>query len=338
MTGPDELADDGLRHPPPDDGVGPARGSTGAGRLHPALLLPVGALVWWLVGFLPWLTRSQASVGGSTTGTGWLALPLRTSSLGLLVVCATVGSVLAGVASLLARRPGVGAALGGAGVLLAALLAVAQSSSTLGRGGSSFDADAGVLAGLVVVVLAVSVVGWAIGVTSVLGRPGTGRPGLAVALAVVAGVGPAWFGALTRTGSSEALLWIGALLLVVALVAAGARPPARLAWWPLVLVVAWFVGPAVTASAYLEQLLRPGSGLDAARVVDALAAAVDVFQAAASPSNRQLVPWVVAVPVALVVAVALARRQSTTGESWPGLESAPDGTGDRPGRRREDPR
>jgi hypothetical protein len=94
-------------------------------------------------------------------------------------------------------------------------------------------------------------------------------------------------------------------VLALALVVVGLRPPVRAVWWPLVLLPAWFAGPALTATAYLEPLLRPGAGLPDT-LPDSLAGARQVFWAAASTDARDLAPWVTAVVAGLVVSAALA--------------------------------
>ena len=113
--------------------------------------------------------------------------------------------------------------------------------------------------------------------------------------------------------------WLGtALLLVVALVLVGARPLSRLLWWPVVVLGAWLVSPALTAVGYLEQLLRPGYGLPAT-LPDALAAAWEVLGLALLPEQRDLLPWLAAIAVAAVLVVVLPRLRPPTapGEDRP---------------------
>jgi hypothetical protein len=103
---------------------------------------------------------------------------------------------------------------------------------------------------------------------------------------------------------------LGGAVLAGALVVVGVRPPARLAWWPVIVAVAWFAQPVQTATVYLEPLLRPGAGLPGT-LPDSLAGAWQVFGLALSPGNRWLVPWVLAVVVAVVVSVVRARPSAT---------------------------
>ncbi|MGY1686055.1 hypothetical protein ACI8AK_10735 [Geodermatophilus sp. SYSU D00867] len=106
------------------------------------------------------------------------------------------------------------------------------------------------------------------------------------------------------SGLGTALVWLQALLLATALVVVGVRPGARLVLWPVVVLVAWLVGPALTAVAWWEPLLRPGTGLPRT-LGDALAGAWQVFGLAASPLGRDRGPWVAAVVLAVFVAVLL---------------------------------
>jgi hypothetical protein len=144
-----------------------------------------------------------------------------------------------------------------------------------------------------------------------------GRPGAGIGLGALSGVVPFWVGALAIavidavaplgvTGGLGWLNWCGAAVLALALVVVAVHPPARLAWWPVVLVVAWFVGPALTAAGYIEVYLRSGGGVP--RVLpEALAATWQVFGQASLPGNRYLLPWVVALTGAAVMAVVRAR-------------------------------
>ncbi|MGY1689695.1 hypothetical protein [Geodermatophilus sp. SYSU D01105] len=268
-------------------------------------LVPVAALAWWVVGYLPWLLDG---VGRAAP----LALPLRAALLTALVLGAVAGGVLAGLAGLLARPGSGGRALlaTGCGTALAVVVCLTQSVAWAGRG-SGFDADQRVLTALSAVVVGTTLLAWGLGSLAVLGRPGAG-----VALGVVAGVLPGWLTsvvlavlplqALSTVGTLA--VWGQAAALAGALVAAGVRPPARLALWPVVLLVAWFVGPALTAVTYLEPSLRPGVGLPRG-LGDALAGAEQVFWLSASPLVRQLLPWVVAVVGAVFLAVLLAGRR-----------------------------
>ncbi|MGY1707171.1 hypothetical protein ACI79C_21635 [Geodermatophilus sp. SYSU D00697] len=284
----------------------PAPAAVRRGRRLPArALVPVAALAWWVIGYLPWLLDGAGRAAP-------LALPLRAALLTALVLGAVAGGVLAGLTGLLARPGSRGRALlaTGCGTALAVTVCLTQSVASAGRG-SGTDADQRVLTALCAVVVGITLLAWGLGSLAVVGRPGVG-----VALGVVAGVLPGWltsvvwavlpFEALTTAGTLG--VWLQAAALGGALVVVGAQPPARLALWPGVLLVAWFVGPALTAVTYLEPHLRPGAGLSRG-LGDALTGAGQVFWLSASPLARQLLPWVVAVVGAVFLAVLLAGRR-----------------------------
>ena len=303
-TGPAPVA------PPP-----PAR----SGRLPAIALLPLAAAVWWVGGHLWWLlTLAARGDQGDAT-----VLPLDASALSGLVLGGLVGGIGAGLLARLADRRGRGLAATGGGVAVAVALTLAQSSATVrDAAAGSFAADPVVLTGLTAVVVGAAAAGWFVGSCALLGAGG-----LAVAVAVLAGLTPSWLSsvALAVTGP-EALTdvgrlssWTGAAVLVLALVLTGLRPPVRLLWWPVAAAAAWFVGPALTATAYLEPLLRPGAGLPDT-LFDSLSGAWRVFELASSPSARDLVPWTAAVVAALVVSAALAAR--TAGSPGPAEQPA----------------
>ncbi|MGY1847106.1 hypothetical protein [Blastococcus sp. SYSU DS1021] len=275
-------------------------------------LVPLAAAVWWVGGYLFWLLDGlrMVPVGART------ALPLLPSMIGALVLGALVGGVAAGLLARAAERRAAGVPATAAGMALAVGLALVSTASTLRTNApDTFETDPAVVGGLSVVVVLVSAAGWALGAPAALGAAGA-APGLAVlagaaswwvAQVVLALVGVGGAGALGRLGS-----WLGAALLGTALVVVGARPVARLAWWPAVVLLAWFVAPALTAVSYLEQLLRPGAGLPAT-LPDALDAAWHVFGLASLPANRDLVPWLAAIAGAAAVAVVLPRLRPPAG-------------------------
>ncbi|NEK58473.1 hypothetical protein GCU56_11370 [Geodermatophilus sabuli] len=273
-------------------------------RLPSWALVPVSALVFWVCGFLPWLLEGAGRAAP-------LALPLRAGSLTLLVLGAAVGGVLGGLTGLLGRSGRRARALlaTGAGTGLALLATLGQSVAAAGRG-SGFDADSRVLVGLCAVAVATTALAWAAGSLALAGRPGAG-----VALGLLAGVLPGWLSSLLPSAllsggfGGTALAWVQAAALAGALVAVGVRPAARLGWWPLVVLVAWSVGPVLTAVGYLEPSLRPGAGLPRG-LGDALSGAWQVLWLSASPLVRHLAPWVAAVVVAAFVSVLLAGRRS----------------------------
>lgn len=269
---------------PPPRPAAPAR----SGPLPALALLPLAAAAWWVGGFLWWLLASarRGDAGGET------ALPFAASSLSGLVLGGLAGGVAAGLLARLTDRRGRGLAAPAGGVALAVLVTLVQSSAAVREAAAgTFAADPVVLTGLTAVTVGAAAAGWGAGSLALLGRGG-----LAPALGVLAGLTPSWVSSVVFavTGPEaapavgRAATWSGAALLALALVVAGLRPPARLLWWPPVVGLAWFAGPALTATAYLEPVLRPGAGLPGT-LVDALSGAWQVFGLAAGPGARPMI-------------------------------------------------
>lgn len=291
-----------------------------AQRVPSAALMPLAAMVWWGVGYLPWITTGLGSPlsgseppGGAGVGGARLAVPLTASSMSQLVLGALVGGVVAGMLGLVARpghrlRAAV-ATLTGVGVAVTVTGGQAVlAAHTSAPGG--FAADRRVLAGLCVVLALTALVGWMFGACATLGRAGTG-----IALAVLAGATPQWlsssltqlidtspFGQLDARGTT--MVWLGGAILAVALAVIGVRPPSRLMWWPVALLVAWTVSPVLTAVSYLEQLIRPGSGLPRF-LGDAVQGDVQVLSSAALLGARSLAPWVAAIAIGICLALTV---------------------------------
>jgi hypothetical protein len=283
-------------------------------RLPMWALLPPAAVVWWLVGFLPWILDSllwPATVPGAPTGT-LPAIPLLAGQLGVLVLGGLTGGIAAGLLCLTqprARRPKA-AAFTVAGLALGVFVVLLQAASSL-RDASGIDGDSRALVGLSAVTVVAAAIGWFLGSAAVFGRPGGG-----VALGGLSAVVPGWLSSLGFVfvdrsqdyvvGPTWAWFtwWVGAAVLALATV--GGRPLSRLAWWPLILLLAWFIGPALTAAGYVEAYLRGGTGVPQL-LADALAAAWQVFGQASLPTNRSLLPWLFAILVAAGVAFALPR-------------------------------
>jgi hypothetical protein len=280
------------------------------------LLVPIAAAAWWLVGFLPWVIDLLGSNILTANGYGRAALPLLSgSSVFELVISAGVGGVLAGLVGLLGRGRGwARTAAVVTGVVIVLALAVAQSRAALDGSqlGGGQTTDARLTGGLGLLVVGVTLLGLALGVASLLGRPG-----LAMAVAALAGALPLWVASLVDVVSDAALRhgtvlalsrWSGAVLLVVALVVAGMRPVVRLLWWPAAVLLAWIVQPSTTAAGYLGMSLSRGPrSPDAVR--EYASAAWQVWRQAIEPGARPLAPWVVAVVVAAALCWVLERRR-----------------------------
>lgn len=285
-------------------------------QLPTLALIPLAAVAWWIVGFLPWVAGGfGSSAFRQTSGLTirWLAIPMFTGDIGGLVLGAGTGGLLVGLVALLGRdgplRSAVGATAGG---LVGMIIVLIVTRAQLGDGNSAqgFSTDSRVVNGLTLVVIVMTAIGTLVGLLGL-----TGSLGLGVALAGLAGAAGVWtVKVLLAVGPNDAGAyrgftdvghWTGAALLALALVTLGARPTGRLAAWPVAVLLAWFVAPTVTASSYIQVLLRPGYGLPD-QLGDTISAAAQVWRSASSPGERSLTPWIAAV---LVAAAIVAARQ-----------------------------
>ncbi|KQV76835.1 hypothetical protein ASC61_18530 [Aeromicrobium sp. Root344] len=274
-------------------------------------LVPIAALVWWLAGFLPWLLNGAGRDVLSEGGVGFLLLPpLMSGGVSQLVLGAGVGGVAAGLTSLLsdgsrALRAGACAA----GVAVALLVTLLQTRN--GVSDTAFDSR--VTNGLTVVVVVTTIVGLGLGLLSLVGRGGLG-----FAVGALAGATPYWvmtvfmaFQFVDTTGRLEVAHrvseWSGAVVLAGALLCVGLVPGVRAVAWVGIVLLAWFIGPTITAAGYMEVFLRPGMGV-ADRWGDQLSATADVWRTAASLDARSLAPWAAPIVVAAAAATWLALR------------------------------
>ncbi len=296
----------------------PCTGESAGRRGLPAFALaPLAALVWWGVGFLPWIVDLVGDNILSTNGFSRSAVPLLSgSSAGGLVVSAGLGGVLAGLLVLLGRgRTWWSVTAVTLGTTIAMIVALAQSRAAL-RGGpqSTSPVDGRMLDGLAAIVVVMTFVGLVIGLLALAGPPGRG-----IALAGVAGLVPMWAYTLATAVTSEVMShadvvapvtrWLGAALLVLALVVIGVAPVVRLLWWVPAIALAWIAAPSVTAADYLGTSLTRGPR-SAEAVREYVSASWQVWRQAAEPGQRPLTPWIVAIALALVVSLLLGRRGS----------------------------
>lgn len=162
--------------------------------------------------------------------------------------------------------------------------------------------------------VAAAVVGLAIGLLAATGGVGTG-----VALAAVGGLLPLWTYALLASASSDWVMdsrapdigarWLGAVVLVLALVVIGVRPAARLVAWVVAVALAWIVVPTLTAGGYLGQAVSRGSRSNEV-VREHVSASWQVWKGSAQLDARPLTTWIVAIVGAAVLSVAIDRRRA----------------------------
>ena len=284
------------------------------------VIAPASALVWWLVGYLPWLIGDAADkvdpVDAYSVADRIVALPLLTAHLPLLVLCGVVGGACAGLLTLFSDgQPATTLTASFAGLACAVLVTGIWSTSVLGNVETGDDANAAVLAALMATAAGATLLGWLFGAGAYFGRVPLG-----IALCGLAGALPTWLlyiifsvGLEDRSELLYTASWyLGAGLLAVGLVVIGVRPYVRLLAWAAAIVLAWIVLPALTAAGYLGATLHPP-----ATVTDSLGPAWDVFVLALKPAHAPAdwaVPFIVAIGLALAVSVRLEMRRATSGD------------------------
>ncbi|KRC64069.1 hypothetical protein ASE12_04405 [Aeromicrobium sp. Root236] len=274
--------------------------------LPPLALVPIAAVVWWVVGFLPWILDGLGPDVPAGASSPVFAIPLYAGHVGELVVGAGLGGVAAGLLTLCGTGPRtLRAAACAVGVTGAVFITVLQSRSAV-NGFTFLRPDTRITNGLSVVVILTALVGLGLGLLALVGRIGVG-----LALAAVAGAVPSWLLSVHMAigvndlGSAQVVTdvsrWGGAAVLAFALVVIGMQPALRLVAWPGAVLVAWFVGPTITAASYMEVFLRPGMGLPDLWG-EPFSAAADVWRLSASPDLRPLASWITAIVVAAAYA------------------------------------
>ncbi|MCW2781103.1 MAG: hypothetical protein JWR35_1552 [Marmoricola sp.] len=278
------------------------------------LLMIMAAVLWWLIGFLPWAlggfswsTAAATAAGSSSDGLAGvrLPLPLVAAYLPSLLCCSVIGGVLAGVLPLAFPRVSKPAVLTAVMVVVSVTVVITLLTTRAvihSHAGTNFAADDRVVGGLVGVVVAATAVGLVAGFAAYLHR------GLVPLTAAVAAVAfPSWLSSFLNEGSYSTGLVravdragpiVAGLLLL-----AGLALSVRHSWWPLVgwpvaAAIAW-VGPSVVIGAgYLSVNLRPSSGLPDT-FSDMVRGSAEAFRDSLGPSFRTWWPLLVAFVLAI---------------------------------------
>jgi hypothetical protein len=269
----------------------------------------VGALVWWVVGALPWVVRGLRLPLQNLWGTDQrpeemplVALPFSQYSLALLLAVTVVGGVAAALTSLIRPDPPAARRAAVAGGALAAIVAITQTTLVVHRGLDHSNRADTYLAALVAVASVGSVVGLAVGWALV----GRARAARAVAAAVLAVATASWLNVLVVpdpvviSDAQSALLtaapWVAAAVAGVGLALCPPRGVRAVLGWVVALAILW-LGPAlVIAVSYVAGSRVLLAHSPPAELLDA---GWDVFRAAVHPANHPIGPFVLAVLVGL---------------------------------------
>ena len=285
-------------------------------RLYGAVVLMVvlSAVVFWIVGFLPWVLAGfalpAAQAHGPAAGLAGvrLAVPLVVTRLPELVASALVAGVLAGLVPIAFPRLSrlLGVVVTGSIVLgtLSAVLVVSRRALEQ-HASAQFAADQRVVQGLVLAAVCAAALGLVVGLAA------TVRHGLvAVAAGLVAAALPAWLAALPLVAPGSVVQLVAGVALAVGLVVSVHRTSWSALLWPVGLGLAWLGAPLAAASAYGATHLRPGIEAGTGPL---LRGAADAARARLGPDGQAWWPWATAIVVAVAcLVVARGRRRAGT--------------------------
>ncbi|HET8602385.1 MAG TPA: hypothetical protein VFM09_00505 [Marmoricola sp.] len=291
-----------------------------------ALMVPLCVVVFWILGFLPWvlggftLPVAQAHGAGAGLAGVRLAVPLVATRLPELVASTLVGAVLAGMVPIaFPRVPRLLAVVVAGSVVLATTTAVLVSSrASLEHWASvQFAADHRVVEGLVLAMVCASALGLAVGLTATV-RHGV----VAVAAGVVAAALPAWVAAFPGVEVGLLTEVVAAAALLVGLLVSVHRTRWSAAWWPAALALGWLGAPLAAAAAAVATRLQPGSDASLSELVGRAGHAV---AGTSGPVGQAWWPWAVVAAVALarLVRPSAGHRRADAGSTVDGAHGEP---------------
>lgn len=291
-------------------------------RALPAWAVLVGsAVVFWVVGFLPWIVEgmhlnvSSAWARFDTILGPLVALPFNEYAIPELFVSCVIGGTAALAVSRLAAPEVVHPRLvAGCGAAIALFTSLGQTYFTI-RPGLADTNEAKVLVGaLFAAVLVSGAFGILVGAWAARGRGWLWLLGAATAAAFSGSwfadlisrspaLDPQWVPQLARWSP-----WISGILLGVVLAVFGLRPASRLMGWVFGVAIAW-VAPSLQISvAYASADASQGTW-NRARISEILDAGRDVFVQSLAPNAHVIGPYVAAVLVGVVGSVLLFTRE-----------------------------
>ena len=278
-------------------------------------LVVLAVLCTWILGNLPWvldgfrLPSDRAVPGSAADGLAEvrLAIPLVTARITALVAFTTLGAVVATLLPLAFTDLPRGLAVVSAGLTVAATGLTVTFASRSGISSHAADAFAGdqrVLDGLVAGVLLVALA------AAVLGSLGAAQIGLLpLPVAVVVGQLPVWLGQLLDVRGDGILYQLSALvLLCAAFMISVRRSWGWVVLWPVALALVWTAAPLRITTAYLQDRLRPASGVNERNLDELYADAARLFRATYWHTHQVWWPGVAAAVLALAGVLVQRRR------------------------------
>ncbi|MBL0886716.1 hypothetical protein [Myceligenerans indicum] len=272
-------------------------------------ILPISAVAWWAIGFLPWILHEIARAVGLRPASleeinAFTPIPLAAEDVvASLVTMSVIGGVLAGASARLARHRGGGAVAAVCGTLLA--LAVAGGAAWLqvnaAAGADDAKADA-----LLAIAVGGTLVGLVLGLLVAL-APAPVRAA-AFALPVVLADGWMWGLLPGHTAVPQGTWWVFAVVLGVALGLGVDRNPLQMLGWLPAAGLVWVLQASAAVLDAVSGYFEPGAAPLSIPVV--LDAAVEPLRATTfSADGHDLGGWV----VGLLLGVAVAGLRLTRG-------------------------
>lgn len=269
----------------------------------------VGAVAFWVVGFLPWIVEGMHL----ETSSAWpwfptlegplVAMPFGEYAFPTLFVGCVIGGTAALAVSRLAApavtRP---RALAASGALLALVAALAQTVLTVRPALAPIDEARLLVGALVVAVLGSGAFGILVGAGV---ARGSGWPWV-LGGATAASLSGSWFVDLIvrrpdldpqwTTWVAQWHPWLSGALLGGVLAAFGLRPATRLVGWFAALGIAWVLPSVLTTLTYVAHDASRGP-LRRSQVIEVADAGRDVFVQSLLPGNHLIWPLVLAVGI-----------------------------------------
>ncbi|GAA1864343.1 hypothetical protein [Myceligenerans crystallogenes] len=272
------------------------------GRISGWWLLPIGGLLWWAAGFLPWLLHEIYQAVGLEPASleeidGFTPLPLAApDAVAVLVTTSVIGGALAGGSTRLARyrASGAVAAVVGTALTAAGVGAVAWWQVLSAEGADDAKANA-----LLAVTAGGTLLGLFLGLLAAL-APAPLRA-LALALPVVLADGWVWGLVPGHSAVPQGTWWIFAIVLGIALGLGVDRNPLQMLGWLPAAGLVWVLQAAGPVLDAVGGYFAPGAApLAVPAVLDA--AWGPLVETTLSTDGHHLEGWVVGLLIGVAVA------------------------------------